>query len=264
MKSRTSTRTAKLFKNLVVVMGITAALSSCTSYKKIPYFQDLDRSKVTSEAITNMSSLTIQPDDQLSISVTSLNQDAANVFTNNIINAGTDALNPVYGYTVNANGEVTLPLLGVVKVSGLSSSELATKLQQQLTAYLSKPTVAVKIVSFKVAVLGDVMRPNIYRSTSDRLTVTEALSLAGDLNITAKRDDITLVREIDGKRTYIPLDLTSKNLFQSPYFYMKSNDLLFVQPSKSKLATVDTGYRNASLIISALTLVAIAISLFTN
>lgn len=255
------TEAIKFFMLLSIVSVI---FSSCASYKKIPYFQDLDRSQVTTEEITNMSSLTIQPEDQLSISVTSLNQDAANVFTNNIQNSGTNAENPVYGYVVNANGEVTLPLLGVVKVGGLSSAQLAAQLQQQLLAYLSKPNVSVKIVNFKVAVLGDVLRPNIYRSTSDRLTIPEALSLAGDLNVTAKRDDITLVREINGKRTYIPIDLTSKKLFQSPYFYMKSNDLLFVQPGKLKLATVDTGYRNASLIISALSLIAIAVSLFTN
>ncbi|MFD1256006.1 polysaccharide biosynthesis/export family protein [Mucilaginibacter terrae] len=264
MNAKNSTCSTQNLKFFILLLTVTAIFSSCASYKKIPYFQDLDRSKVTTEDITNMSSLTIQPEDQISISVTSLNQDAANVFTNNIQNSGTNAENPVYGYVVNSNGEVTLPLLGVVKVSGLSSTQLAVQLQQQLLSYLSKPNVSVKIVNFKVAVLGDVLRPNIYRSTSDRLTITEALSLAGDLNVTAKRDDITLVREINGKRTYIPIDLTSKNLFQSPYFYMKSNDLLFVQPGKLKLATVDTGYRNASLIISALSLIAIAVSLFTN
>jgi polysaccharide export outer membrane protein len=261
MNAKISTQSLKFF---ILLISVTAIFSSCASYKKIPYFQDLDRSQVTTEDINNMSSLVIQPEDQISISVTSLNQDAANVFTNNIQNSGTNAENPVYGYVVNSNGEVTLPLLGVVKVAGLTSSQLSTQLQQQLLSYLSKPNVAVKIVNFKVAVLGDVLRPNIYRSTSDRLTITEALSLAGDLNVTAKRDDITLVREINGKRTYIPIDLTSKKLFQSPYFYMKSNDLLFVQPGKLKLATVDTGYRNASLIISALSLIAIAVSLFTN
>lgn len=264
MKSKNSTSLFKISKICLALLTLSAIVSSCASYKKVPYFQDLDRSKVITEEITNMSPLIIQPEDRLSISVTSLNQDAANVFTNNIQNAGTDSENSVYGYVVNAKGEITLPLLGVVKVSDMSSSQLADKLQQQLTTYLSKPNVSVKIVSFKVAVLGDVMRPNVYRSSSDRLTITEALSLAGDLNITAKRDDITLVREIDGKRTYIPINLNSKDLFTSPYFYMKSNDLLFVQPGKLKLATVDTGYRNASLIISALSLIAIAVSLFTN
>lgn len=253
-------------KFLVLFSAVSLIFSSCSSYKKVPYFQDLDRSKIVNEDINNMSMLTIQPLDQLSISVTSLNQDAANVFTNNIQNSSNaiTSESPVYGYVVDSKGEVSLPLIGVVKVTGLTTEELSQRLQQQLTTYLSKPNVSVRIVNFKVAVLGDVMRPNIYRSTSERLTITEALSLAGDLNITAKRDDITLVREIDGKRTYIPIDLTSKKLFESPYFYMKNNDLLFVQPGKLKLATVDTGYRNASLIISALSLIAIAVSLFTR
>ena len=255
---------AKVIKLLTLFSAIAVILSSCSSYKKVPYFQDLNRSKVTSEDITNLSAITIQPDDQLSISVTSLNQDAANVFSNNIQNSGTDSDGPVYGYVVNSKGEIKVPLLGVVKVSGLTSDQLSAQLQQQLLSFLSKPNVAVRIVNFKVAVLGDVLRPNVYRSPGERLTITEALSLAGDLNITAKRDDITLVREVNGKRTYIPLDLTSKKIFESPYFYLKPNDLIFVQPSKLKLATVDTGYRNASLIISALSLIAIAVSLFTN
>jgi polysaccharide export outer membrane protein len=264
MNANTTTCIKKIVKLVTLFSTVAVIMSSCSSYKKVPYFQDLNRSQVSSEDITNLTAITIQPQDQLSISVTSLNQDAANVFTNYIQNSGPNSENPVYGYIVNSKGEVTLPLLGVVKVSGLTSDQLSAQLQQQLLSFLSKPSVSVRIVNFKVAVLGDVLRPNVYRSPSERLTITEALSLAGDLNITAKRDDITLVREIDGKRTYIPLDLTSKKLFESPYFYLKPNDLIFVQPSKLKLATVDTGYRNASLIISALSLIAIAVSLFTN
>lgn len=237
------------------------ALSSCTSYKKIPYFQDLDRSKVISENIDNNSSFTIQSLDQLSLSVHSLNTEASAVFNNNIQNAGTTPTNANYGYTVDRNGEVQLPLVGTMKVAGLTNSEFAQQLQQKLLTFLKEPTVTVNLLNFKVAVLGDVMKPNIYTSPSERLTITEALSLAGDLNVTAKRDDITLVRERDGKREYIPIDLTSKKLFQSPYFYLRNNDLLFVQPSKLKLANVDTGYRNASLVISALSLLAISYSI---
>jgi polysaccharide biosynthesis/export protein len=241
---------------------ILSMLASCASYDKVPYWQDLDRSKVTSETITNLDMITIQPQDQISISVTSTNQEAANVFSNSIQNAGTNAASPVYGYVVDPNGEVLLPLVGTVKVSGLTSKQLAAKLQQQLATYLNTPTVYVRIVNFKVAVMGDVMRPNVYTSNGERLTVTEALSLAGDMNITGKRQDVILVREIDGKRTYIPIDMTSKNLFQSPYFYLKPNDLIYVQPTKLKLENADTGYQKASLIISALSLVAIAISIF--
>lgn len=252
---------SRISRNLFASMLLIAALSSCTSYKKIPYFQNLDRTKITNENIDNYTSLTIQPLDQLSINVGSLNPEAAAVFNNNLQNAGTNPNNPNYGYLVDKKGEINLPLIGAMKVSGLTSDELAEQLKGRLNNYLREPTVSVSVVNFKVAVLGDVLRPNIYTSPSERLTITEALSLAGDLNITAKRDDVLLVREKDGKREYIPLDLTSKELFKSPYFYLKSNDLLFVQPSKLKLATVDTGFRNASLIISALSLLAISYSI---
>jgi polysaccharide export outer membrane protein len=264
MKSKPTKQFTKTSTVIMMFFAAITLLSSCASYDKIPYFQDLSRSQVTSESITNYNMLTIQPEDRISISVSSVNPEAAAVFNNNVQNAGTNAENPVYGYVVDQKGEVNLPLVGIVKVSGLTPDQLSAQLQQQLTAFLNRPTVSVRVVSFKVAVLGDVLRPNIYHSESQRLTITEALSLAGDLNITAKRDDIILVREIEGKRTYVPIDLTSKKIFESPYFYLKSNDLIFVQPSKHKLASVDTGYRNASLIISALTLVAIAISLFRN
>lgn len=264
MKSIPTKRFTKSTTLLLMFFAALSLLSSCASYDKIPYFQDLSRQQITSENISNYNMLTIQPEDRISISVNSVNPEAAAVFNNNVPNAGTTSDNPVYGYVVDKKGEVNLPLVGIVKVAGLTTDQVSAQLQQQLTAYLNRPTVSVRVVNFKVAVLGDVMRPNIYHSESERLTVTEALSLAGDLNITAKRDDIILVREIEGKRTYIPIDLTSKKIFESPYFYLRSNDLIFVQPSKEKLSTINTGYQKASLIISALSLLAISISLFTN
>ncbi|MCJ8211016.1 polysaccharide export protein [Mucilaginibacter sp. RS28] len=258
----TATALMKYGKILLTLLVFSIVISGCASYDKIPYFQDLSRANISSEDINNFSLHTIQPLDRVAISVTSLNQDAANVFNNNVPNAGTTSSEPTYGYTVDQNGEVMLPLVGKIKVSGQTTEQLSAQLTQQLATYLSKPNVYVRIVNFRVAVLGDVMRPNVYTSPSERLTITEALSLAGDLNITAKRDDIILVREMDGKRTYVPIDLTSKKLFQSPYFYLKSNDLIFVQPSKLKLQNNDTGYQKAALIISALSLVAITVSLF--
>lgn len=260
----TQTPLIKSTKKALLFLSVLFLMASCSTYKKVPYFQDLSRSQIITEDINNLSAVTIQPEDQLSISVTSLNQDAANVFTNNLQSAGTNSSSPVYGYVVNKNGEINLPLVGTMKVTGLTPTQLSATLQQQLLTYLSKPNVYVRIVNFKVAVMGDVMHPNVYNSPGERLTITEALTLAGDLNITAKRDDILLVREIDGKRVFVPIDITSKKLFESPYFYLKPNDLIYVQPGKLKLATVDTGYRNASLIISALSLIAISISLFTR
>lgn len=251
------------FKNSwFAIITLMVIFSSCASYKKVPYFQDVDQSKISAEDITNYSSFKIQPGDQLSISVGSLNTEAAGVFNNNVQNASTNPSNANYGYIVTHEGDVRLPLVGSVKAAGLTTGELSDQLKTKLLPFLKEPTVYVTVVNFKVAVLGDVLRPNVYNSPSERLTITEALSLAGDLNITANRQ-ILLVREINGKREFIPIDLNSKNTFESPYFYLKSNDLIFVQASKLKLSEVDSkGYRNASLIISALSVVAIAISLF--
>ncbi len=254
----------KVTIKLLMFFVAAVLFSSCASYEKVPYWQDLSRSHVTSEDITNLSLPTIQPFDQISISVTSLNQDAANVFTNNIQVAGTLSNSPSFGYIVDQNGEVALPLIGSTKVAGLTTAQLSAQLQQSLQTYLSKPTVYVRLVNFKVAVLGDVLRPNVYTSPSERLTLTEALSLAGDMNITGHRYDVVLVREVDGKRTYIPIDMNSKQIFTSPYFYLKPNDLIYVQPGKLKLENADTGYQKASILISSLTLVAIVVSIFHN
>lgn len=261
MKSNIFSTSLKASKTLGVFALAVCFLSSCASYKNIPYFQDVNNANISKETIDNYTSLTIQALDQLDINVNSLNPDASAVFNNNSDNAGANPNGPVKGYLVDKKGEINLPLVGSMKVSGLTTSELSAQLQQKLLTFLRQPTVSVSVANFKVAVLGDVLRPNIYRSASERLTIAEALSLAGDLNVTAKRKNLILVRERDGEREFIPIDLTSKKIFESPYFYLKNNDLLVVQPSKLKLSTVDTGYRNASLIISALSLLAISYSI---
>jgi polysaccharide export outer membrane protein len=241
------------------------ASSSCVSYKNIPYFQDLNTTHVTTEDITNYTPNTIQPQDELFIDINSLNPEASTIFNNSLESSRTNAL-PLYEYLVNEQGEIKLPLVGAMKVSGLTTDQLTTLLTQRLLQYLKEPKIAVRIINFKVSVLGDVARPSVYSSTTERLTITEALSLAGDLNVTADRKNIIVVREVNGKRQFYPVDLTSKDIFESPYFYLKSNDLVYVKPGKHKVSTIEpSGYRNASLIISALSVFAtLAILLFRN
>ena len=264
MKFKFTFKPISFTKSIFTFIIASIIFSSCASYKKIPYFQDLNQSQITSQDITNASMFKIAPGDQLSISVGSLNAEAAAVFNNNVQNSGTTPANANFGYVVNTDGEIKLPLIGAVKVSGLTTSQLSEQLKVKLLSFLREPTVYVSVVNFKVAVMGDVLRPNIYTSNAERLTIPEALTLAGDLNITAKRQ-ILLVREINGKREFVPIDLTSKSLFESPYFYLKSNDLIFVQADKLKLTTLDNkGYQNASLIIGALSVIAISISLFRH
>ncbi|MGI4020899.1 MAG: polysaccharide biosynthesis/export family protein [Janthinobacterium lividum] len=246
------------FSNIILIL----LLSSCSSYKNIPYFQDLNHTKSTKEQVENYSPLTIQPADLLSINVSSRNPESSAIFSsvngNNSNNSSAD--NPAIGYLVDQKGDIHLPLIGNLKVAGLTTNDLREKLNQTLLTYYKDPVVNVRLLNLKVSVFGDVLRPNIYTLPNERTTLTQALSLAGDLNITAMRNNIILVREEDGKRNYIPLDLTSKKLFESPYYYIKNNDEIYVQPDRTKYATVDRGNRTATFVLSGISVLAILLT----
>lgn len=240
-------------------------LSSCGSYKHIPYFQDLKPSEVSQEEVSNFSAITIQKADILGINVNSRNPESSAIFNYNLNRSNGPSMDqpsdsPVVGYLVDEKGEINLPLVGNMKVAGMTTSELREKLSQTLLTYYKDPVVNIRLLNFKVSVFGDVARPDVYRLQNERTTITQALSLAGDLNITAMRTNILLVREQDGKRSFITIDLTSKKLFDSPYYYLKNNDEIYVQPDRTKYATVDRGYRVTTLILSGLSIIAIVLS----
>ncbi len=236
-------------------------LSSCGSYKNIPYFQDLNRNKLSQEQVQNFSPLIIQPADVLGITVTSRSPESSILFNYRVSAGSTDGTsdNAITGYLVDDQGEIHLPLVGTIKAAGLTTASLREKLNQMMITYYKDPVVSIRILNFKVSVFGDVQRPGIYTIQNERATITQALTLAGDLNITAMRN-ITLIREQDGKRSFIPIDLNSKSVFESPYYYLKNNDEIYVQPDRTKYATVDRGYRTATLILSGLSIIAIVLS----
>ena len=233
----------------MLVYGLT--LTSCNSYKKTLYFQDIKYSNGNPEAIKNYKPLTIQPTDILNISVSSLNPLAYN-----------DSIGRVVGYSVDVNGNIKLPLVGKVAVAGQTTSQVEELLQNKLQPFLKNAEVVVHMKNFTISVMGDVVRPNVYPVIGDRITITEALALAGDLNVTAQTKNVLLVRETDGKREYIPFDLTSAKLFNSPYFYLKHNDMIYVQPDKAKYAATDRSTQTFSLVVSGLSVIAILISTF--
>jgi polysaccharide export outer membrane protein len=239
-------------------IAIIAILSSCQAYRDVPYYQNLDRSRVTEEAITNYSPLKIQPGDILGINVSTTTPDGSGVFSSSLNrpmgnNSETIMTNPVYGYMVDPNGSIQVPYVGSMNVKGLTTDELAKQLSASLATYLTKPIVNVRVINFKISVMGDVLRPDVYTVANQHININEALTMAGDLNITAKRKNVLLVREHDGKREYYTIDLTRKDLFNSPYYYLKNNDMLYVEPDRSKYDAVDRSYRTSSLAISAVT-----------
>jgi polysaccharide export outer membrane protein len=231
----------------------------------VPYYKDLRRDSLVTENVSNYTPLTIQAADILGINVTSRNPESSSIFNYNLnrVNGSSydqSSSNPVTGYLVDPKGEIHLPLIGAMKVTGLTTSELSDSLTKSLLTFYKDPVVNIRIINFKVAVYGDVQHPNIYTLQNERTTITQVLSMAGDLNITALRDNIVLVREENGKRKFIPVDLTSKKIFESPYYYLKNNDEIYFQPDRTKYATVDRGYRVTTLLLSGLSIIAIVLS----
>lgn len=251
----------KYSKILITTFVSALILSSCGSYKKIPYYQDLDRTGLTNAEVRNYVPLTIQRADILGINVTSKSPESSVLFNYRVNGVSSDNApeNPITGFLVDENGEVHLPLVGNMKVLGLTTAEFRNKLNEKMLVYYKEAVVSVRVLNFRVAVSGDVQRPGIYNVQNERITVTQALTLAGDLNITAIRN-ILLIREQDGKREFIPLDLTSKKIFESPYYYLRNNDEIYVQPDRTKYATVDRGFRTATLVLSGLSIIAIVLS----
>jgi polysaccharide biosynthesis/export protein len=255
---------------LLCTLSIILLASSCglykdKEYKDISYYQDIDRSGSSQQKITNYSPLRIQPGDILGINVNDINQQAASVFNTSVNrvngnNLDSSPTNPVYGYKVDGNGDIQLPLIGMMGVGGFTTDEVAKKLTTDLLPYLKSPIVSVRILNFKVSVLGDVAKPDVYTISNEHVNVNEALSMAGDLTITAKRTNVLLIREQNGKRQFYTFDLTKKDVFDSPYYYLHNNDILYVDPDKTKYDAVSRHYKSSSLTISALSVVAIVLS----
>lgn len=229
-------------------------LYGCNSYKKVLYFQDIDRTNIRSEEVSNYSPLVIQTEDIIGISVASLNPEASAIFSFSSNSGGGASAGSEY--LVDQKGQIHFPLLGSLKVTGFTTAQLREEIQKKLLFYLKEPIVNVRIVNFKVSVIGDVSSPGVYQVPNEKVTIPEVLSMAGDINLTAKRNNILLIREHNGTRKFIPIDLT-KNLFKSQYYYLKNNDLIYVQPDRNK---VNSGLsKSLSLVLSTISVASIII-----
>ena len=253
----------QMFKTYCLFL-FTLLLCSCgVRYKSIPYFVDLPSGN-SSEKIENQRILKIQKDDILAITVSSLNPDANAIFNAANGNGQSGSSSGIAGFIVDKDGDLHLPYLGATKVAGLSTAEARDLIQDKLKKgdILKQPIVTIRLANFKVSVLGDVARPGVYPIASERITVIEALSMAGDLNISGKRNDILLIRENQGQRDQIRLNIQSKVLFNSPYYYLQNNDVLVITPSSAKYDSIDSSYRNIGLALSVLSVLALLIARF--
>lgn len=257
-----------MIKNLFFGILIIFFISSCASNKDLVYFKDVNRSVVTVESAEAYNPVTIQPLDVLSINISSANADASAVYNRGVVSNNpvttasgmTDQVGTAFGYLVDQSGQIQVPNLGSVKAAGLTIPEFKQVLTTLLAKYLKEPYVTVSISNFKITVLGDVGRPGILRVQNEKISFTDAISLAGDLTPSAIRNNILIIREQNGKRQYIPIDLTSKNVFNSPYYYLRNNDIIYVTPGKYKSTLALDNFNRNFGIISAFLSIAITVT----
>jgi polysaccharide biosynthesis/export protein len=244
-------------------------LSACVNTRKAVYFNNIQDSEIQA-GLADLEPL-IQKNDLLSISVSSLNPEASKIFNApNVSEAeGLDLSGramSISGYLVNQDGNIQFPFLGNIQAAGLTKKALKDNIAKSLVAkkLLLDPIINIRYLNFRVTVLGEVARPNVVHVPSEKITLLEALGLAGDLTIYAKRDNILVIREEAGKRIVKRLNLNSTDLFTSPYYYLKPNDIVYVEPDKAKVATANPVRQWLPMVFSGLTIVVIGLDRLTR
>jgi polysaccharide export outer membrane protein len=234
---------------VMLLFSVLLLSESCITRKDISYFQDITDSTKT-QPINRSFDAIIQPGDILSIHVTSLSPEASSFF--NVTGESMDQ-QVANTYLVNADGNVEMPLIGQIKVAGNTSPVAKFLIRNKLEKYLADPTVSIRIRNFKVTVLGEVQSPGVYTIPNEKITLIEALGLAGDLTIFAQRSNVLIIREKDGQRQFMKIDLRSKEFFESEFYYLHSNDVVYVEPGKGRIASADAWYRILPIVFSGLT-----------
>ena len=221
-----------------VFLCLIAFLASCSAPKEVLYLQDI--ASIKEENIDKNYEVIIHKDDLLAILVNSKDPELALPFNMPVvtyqIGAQTTAQQRLLGYLVDQNGDIDFPILGKIHVEGLTRMQVTELIKQKLMSedLIKDPIVTVQFLNFKVSVMGEVTRPGTFDISGDRITLLEALSMAGDLTIYGRRDRGAVSREKDGKRRILYHDLRSSDIFQSPCYYLQQNDIVYVEPNKAK------------------------------
>jgi len=248
----------KAFALLIFVI----ILSSCASRKEVVYFQD---ARAFETIVSKNASINrFKVDDVVSINVSTLDPMASAAF--NIFKGSQEGgVRPEQmDYIVDKNGEIDFPVLGTVKLLGLSPNEAKTLLAGRLKDYLKDPIINIRLKNFTVTLLGAVNRPGTYPVNSEQITILEALGLAGDLNIKGMRENVMVIRDFDGTKVYTRIDLTKKEALNSPVYYLTQNDVVYVEPNKSLITASSLDNRATIAISIASVLITSSVLLLTR
>lgn len=257
-----------------VIFAVMLLLTSCGTVKDIAYFQN----KIVNqpEAIDKHAGIVIQPKDMLSIVVSNRNPELVAMFNLPVISyqAGSETVSGagqqrLMGYVVDNEGFIDFPVLGPIKVAGLTRWELSNLIKERLIkgGFLTDAVVTVEFMNFKVSVIGEVNSPGTYTLSNDKVTILQAISLARDLTIFGQRENVCVIREREGERVIYEVNLCDVSLFDSPAYYLQQNDVVYVQPSEIKArqsTTDDKALRMTSIFVSGGSLLVSVAALIVN
>lgn len=250
-------------KKISVIICLIIALFGCNSYKNIAYLQSAGEDVVYNDTLkSGVPDPKLKIGDILIVTVNSNTPEAAMPFNLPLIPGG-DGLNSynnvgststmssgfgLQNYLIDVNGSINFPIVGEIKALGMTKTELSEYIKSKIFPYYIKeePIISIRYANYKISILGEVFRPNVYNVQNEKINIFEAIALAGDLTIYGQRENVLLIRENDlGKRETLRIDLRDERLVNSPYFYLQQNDILYIQPNKpksrsSKFSTAET------------------------
>jgi len=245
------------------VISFVFSLDSCVSRKEIVYFQDQGRD--TTISTDKMYDIIFRPGDIVTIVVSAMDIEAARPFNMPVVgfNAAdgrVSGIQRLQDYLINNKGIINFPILGNIHLGGLTRDEATKLLVKKLTKYIKNPIVNIRLTNFKITVLGEVKKPGTYVINNERVSLPEALGMAGDLTISGKRDNVLVIREINGVKSKVRIDLTKDDIFTSPVYYLAQNDVIYVEPKKSKIQ--DSTFGKSTSVAFSLASIVIQLALF--
>lgn len=256
----------------VIVLLNYVFLGSCASHKKIAYFKDISDSTISKIIqLTQYEKPIIKPNDLLQITIQTLDPSSnllaapgasANALGASITNTGSSVITAqAPSVLVDENGMIELPLVGKVKVGGMTTTEARDFIAEKTSTYYKNPIVDVKFTNFNISVLGQVNKPGQYIVPNEKVSILDAITLASDLTIFGKRTNVLLIRNDNNEKIFVRFDLTSSDIFKSPYFYLKQGDVIYIEPNKTLVANTDAAAtQRITLAVSVLSLLVVLFS----
>ncbi|MGJ8593042.1 MAG: polysaccharide biosynthesis/export family protein [Aquaticitalea sp.] len=251
--------TAKNFLFKISLMSMIV-LSSCATRQEMAYFQD--GPMLTAEVNNMNTEIVYQANDLITIDINGADPETVQPFRLPPVTfeQNTSVLNVqgtlrVQAYLIDVDGNIDFPTLGTLKIAGMTRTQTVAFFKEKLADYIKDPIINIRLANFSISVLGEVNKPGVYQVQDERISLSEALGLAGDLTINGKRENIFLIREVDGQKRFAKLDLTSVNIVNSPLYYLVQNDVIYVEPNTAKIRS-STFNPNTAIVISAISTLA--------